>query len=197
MSVYFPYFAYPNRAVNNGNTMLALSLLAADPEPVMSGLPGAIAEVLPSAPVTEVKRASALVQESIGRRVALSEVLGALALVALALAAIGLAGVASYSVAQRMRELAIRRMLGATERRIRLMVLAETGQLVGAGLVLGAGAAWLSRRFIASFLHGIAPFDPVTYGALAIGASAVAGLAAWVASRPISASTPARTLARD
>jgi predicted lysophospholipase L1 biosynthesis ABC-type transport system permease subunit len=196
-SVYFPFFAYPNRAVNSGNVSLALALnVPEEPEQVMSRLPRAVAEILPTAPVTEIKTFRSLVRDTLGRRLALSQVLSALAVVALILAAIGLAGVASYSVARRFQELAIRRMLGATERGIRLMVLREMGSLVAAGILLGMLGAWFSRHLMAAFLQDIAPTDPVTYLGVLVGALAITVGAALVATRPIAKLSPAQVLAR-
>lgn len=197
MLVYFPFMAYPNRAVHSGNVVLRLVLESDQPELVISRLPAALAEVLPRAPVTEVQLLSELVNQSIGRRRALSEVLSALALVAVLLATIGLAAATSYSVAQRSRELAIRRALGASERRIRRDVFAETGALVGLGVLFGVTGAALSRRLLASNMYGIEPFDPLTYAAALATTALIVVLAAWVATRPILRSSPARVLARS
>ena len=196
-NVYFPFFAYPNRLENVGNVPLSLALkVPGDPEQVMSRLPAAVAEVLPAAPVAEIKTLSSLVRSTLGRRLALCQVLSALAAIALVLAAIGLAGMASYSVARRFQELAIRRMLGATERGIRLMVLEEMGSLVAAGTLLGMLAAWFSRHLLAAFLQDVAPTDPATYLAVSAGALAITVGAAWIATRPIATLSPAQVLAR-
>jgi len=194
--VYFPFFAYPNRAVTGGNTIVPLILKTTRPEHVMSQLPAALAEVLPRAPVTEVQAFGDLVRGTLGRRLSLAQVLCVLAFVALVLAAVGLVGVTSYSVAQRSRELAIRRVLGATRQRIRMLVLAETGALVGAGLVLGGLGAWLSRRLLGAFMYGVVPLDPLTYTAVAVGVALIAAFAARIAAHPILASNPARVLER-
>jgi putative ABC transport system permease protein len=194
-NVYISYFAYPNRSANDGNTLLALSLkVNTEPELVMSHLPSALAEVLPTAPVTEIQSLQSLVDGSLKRRSALAQVLSVLAGIALLLAAVGLAGVASYSAAQRTQELAIRRALGATGRGIQVSIFIETGYLVVCGLAVGAGAAWFSRRLMAAFLTGISPLDAVTYLGVLTTAALITALATWVASRPLGNATPARAL---
>ena len=74
-------------------------------------------------------------------------VAAALGLVGLLLVAIGVYGVASYTVAQRTREIGIRLSLGADRTAVVGMVLRQAMLLVaiggGAGLLLGGGAAKL------------------------------------------------------
>jgi putative ABC transport system permease protein len=196
-NVYHPFFSYPNRGENNGNVFLSLSLKVNVPtEQVASRLPLAIAEVLPEAPVTEVSTLRTLLRDSIGRRLALADVLAALASVALVLAAIGLAGIASYSVARRLQELAIRRALGASQRSLRLLVLRETGVLVAWGLLLGMTAAVFSRELMSAFMHGIGALDPLTYLGVSAIALGITVAAALVATRPISELSPAQALAK-
>jgi ABC-type antimicrobial peptide transport system permease subunit len=65
-------------------------------------------------------------------------VLGGLAL---ALTLSGLFGVLSYLVEQRRREIGVRMALGATMRDVTRLVLSQMTRPVGAGLVLGGGAA--------------------------------------------------------
>jgi ABC-type antimicrobial peptide transport system permease subunit len=62
----------------------------------------------------------------------------------------------------RIREMGIRAALGATEWQLSAIVLAETGRLVGLGLVVGFGIAWLGANTIRALLFHVQPFDPVT-----------------------------------
>jgi putative ABC transport system permease protein len=198
LNVYIPFLAYPNRGVNSGNVVLSLSLKVSMPvDSMMQPLRNAVAEVLPEAPVTEVTTLRALVRNSIGRRLALADVLSALAAIALVLGAIGLAGITSHSVARRLQELAIRRALGATQRSVRLLVMRETGSLVGIGTLLGMSGAILSRELMASFVHGIGAIDPLTYLGVAAAALGIAIGAGLIATRPIADLSPARALAKQ
>jgi putative ABC transport system permease protein len=93
-------------------------------------------------------------------------VLGAFAAVALAIAAVGLFGVLSYSVSQRMRELAIRAALGAGRRQVFGLVLRQGLAVIAGGAAVGlVAAAWLSE-LLATQLYGVAPHDGVTFAAV-------------------------------
>ena len=93
---------------------------------------------------------------------ATAQVAVAFGCIALALAAIGLYGVLSYNIARRSGEIAIRIALGAQPGRVIRMILRETGALIAAGLVAGAGLTYAASRWISSELYGITPQDPFT-----------------------------------
>jgi ABC-type antimicrobial peptide transport system permease subunit len=77
--------------------------------------------------------------------------------------------------------------LGAERRRVLWMVLREVLVLCAAGLVMGFGVALESSRLLASFLFGVKPADPFSFGlsaAILITCALAAGYApAWHASR--------------
>ena len=98
---------------------------------------------------------------------------------ALLLSAIGVYGVLAYSVTQRTREFGIRMALGAEVRDVLGMVLWQGLRLAGVGLMIGAGAAFLLTRLIATMLYDVKPSDPTVFllGAALLGAvAAVASL---------------------
>lgn len=103
--------------------------------------------------------------------------LGGFGVLALLLAAIGIYGVVSYSVAQRTREIGLRRALGAKESDVLKLVLGEGFFVISIGLALGLLVAFGATRLIAGFLYGVAPTDPLTFvgvpvllGLIALGA---------------------------
>jgi len=84
----------------------------------------------------------------------------AFAMLATVLACLGVYGVASYSVAQRTREIGIRMALGATRSNVARLVFRQTLLAAMVGTVAGiAGAAGLSR-LVRSQLYGVSPYDP-------------------------------------
>ena len=95
-------------------------------------------------------------------------VTAAFGVVAMLLSALGIYGLVAFSVAQRTREIGLRKAIGAgTSDLVRLIVgeniiLALTG--FAAGMVLGVLGANLLRTFIA----GVSPADPITLGATAM-----------------------------
>jgi putative ABC transport system permease protein len=85
---------------------------------------------------------------------------------AVVLSMVGVFGVLAYSVQQRLREIALRRALGASTGDVVRLVLGRAAGVVGAGLVVGLGLATLSGRFLASMLFGVTPLDPTTFASV-------------------------------
>ena len=96
------------------------------------------------------------------RRFTMSLVSG-FALSAALLAALGMYAVISFSVTQRTREIGIRVALGAARRDVVQLLLRESLAVVGIGLALGLGGAWVLSRTIEKILYDISPGDPLTY----------------------------------
>jgi predicted permease len=115
--------------------------------------------------------------------------IGVFGLLALVLAAVGLYGVIAYSVSRRVREIGVRKALGAETNRVVGLVLRQGMVLVGIGGVVGAVLAGLSARFLSSVLF-VGSFDPVSFlgafGVLAL----VAALANWIPARRASRVDP-------
>ena len=102
--------------------------------------------------------------------------IGAFGLLALVVAAIGLYGVIGYSVSRRVREIGIRKALGARQTQLVGMVLGEGMLLVGIGGAIGAALAAAAARLMSSVLF-VAPFDAASF-AIAFGVLALVALAA-------------------
>jgi ABC-type antimicrobial peptide transport system permease subunit len=106
--------------------------------------------------------------------------LGVFATLALLLGAIGLYGTLSCAVAERTRELGIRRALGATDREI-LGVVADQGlRLTTLGLAAGMLVALAGTRLLQGLLFGVQPTDPATLVLVAITMLFAAAIAAVV-----------------
>jgi putative ABC transport system permease protein len=105
------------------------------------------------------------------------------AAVAVLLAALGLYGVLSYSVTARTRELGIRIAIGASPRRVIVLVMRQALAAVFAGVALGLAGAFYSSRFLEALLFGVRPNDPATLAAVAGVFLGVALLAAYVPAR--------------
>jgi putative ABC transport system permease protein len=106
-------------------------------------------------------------------------VLGTFGALALLLAVVGIYGVVSYAVAQRTREIGVRRALGATPGRVGTLVLRSTLAAVVPGLLVGALLTLVNAKALGALLYGVSPFDPPTL-AIAVGALGAAALLASV-----------------
>jgi predicted permease len=102
---------------------------------------------------------------------------------AVAITATGIAGVIGFSVGARRREFGIRMALGALPGAVRRMVLAQGMRLVAIGLVLGLAGAFLLSRLWSGLLYDVAPTDPLTYAAVALGLALVAAAACFLPAR--------------
>ncbi|MGW8267513.1 MAG: FtsX-like permease family protein, partial [Longimicrobiales bacterium] len=109
--------------------------------------------------------------------------MGVFATLATILAVVGIMGVTARHVSHRTRELGIRKALGAEDGALLGGVLRSAAFTGAVGIALGlAGAFWLSP-LLATFLFGVEPFDPVTYGGVAVLFLLASAAAAYVPAR--------------
>jgi putative ABC transport system permease protein len=94
--------------------------------------------------------------------------------VATLLALVGLYGVLSLSVSSRIKEIAVRKAVGAQRYQIVQLVVGEGSKLVIGGLVFGAIVAMLLGRLLRTLLFDVTPSDPIALGIAAIAFGAVA-----------------------
>ena len=147
----------------------------------------AVATARPDAPLLDLRSGARLLGEHTERTALVLRVLGAFAALALALGAVGIYGVAASLVAERTRELAVRRALGAGGAAVAGLVLRGGLVVVASGLAAGAGLALLAGRLLQGLLFGVGPADP----AALLGAAGVLTLSALLAM-----AGPARRAAR-
>jgi putative ABC transport system permease protein len=105
---------------------------------------------------------------------------GLFALAALVIAAIGVYGMAAYAIVQRTKEIGIRVALGAARRDIRRLVVSQTLWPTLIGISVGAAAATLLTRLIASLVYGVTPLDVTTFVVGAVVLIGVALAATWL-----------------
>jgi ABC-type antimicrobial peptide transport system permease subunit len=90
---------------------------------------------------------------------------GALALV---LATLGLYAVISFDVSQQMREMGLRAALGASSRRLLLVVLSRALVVAIAGLILGVSIAWAAAPRLSELVFAVSPRDPLSLAGVAL-----------------------------
>ena len=142
-----------------------------------------VKKVDPELAVDEVLPMRTVLRESIAAARFSTMLVGAFALSAILLAAVGLYGLISYSVAQRTREIGIRVALGARPGQVMTPVIREGMTLAGIGVALGVAIALVGTKLIASYLFGVGPTDPMTFGAVTALLLGVALLASYIPSR--------------
>lgn len=124
--------------------------------------------------VREVVTLADIERAATGRHRFRAVMVAAFAVLALVLAMVGVFGILAYSVQQRMRDLGVRRALGATTNDLVRLVVSSAARVVGAGVVAGLVLAAVCGRVIAAFLFGVRPLDLGTFA----GVTAVLAVAA-------------------
>jgi len=140
-------------------------------------------DVAPRAPVYDMQTLTEREAAATAKTRFSTTLLALFAVTALLLAAIGIYGVMALAVTARTREIGIRMALGADGRRIERAVIGEGMGLVGAGALIGLGAAVMSTRVLRSLLFDLSPTDPVTYVAIVALIAVTAAGASWVPAR--------------
>jgi putative ABC transport system permease protein len=140
---------------------------AGDPRALIGPLRAALAEEDKDIPLYNVQTLEDAASKAAAQPRFQTVLLAAFAGMALLLSAIGLYAVLSYMVAQRTSEIGVRMALGAQRADVLHMIVRRGMLLALAGAAIGLIAATLLTRLMAGMLYGVAPFDPVTFAAVA------------------------------
>jgi len=138
-----------------------------DPEHFVNAIRSQVLSIDRDQPIFAVKTMDETLTGSVGQERLTLLLLGAFAAVAVVLALVGLYGIISYSVAQRRREIGIRRALGAQQRDILRLIVGHGAILTLAGVAIGICAALALTRVIEGLLFGVSTNDPSTFAAVA------------------------------
>lgn len=168
-------------------TMSLVLRTEGDPALLAAPLRAAVRAIDPNVPVATVRPMTAVVSGALATPRLAGAVLAVFAALALLLSAVGLFGVLTYLVSQRRVEIGIRLALGADPGHILRQVLGSGLRLSVAGGILGTLGALALARLLGSLLHGVRPYDPVTFAVVPSTLLLVAILAgllpAWRATR--------------
>jgi putative ABC transport system permease protein len=141
---------------------------AGNPAALVPSIKQAVWSVNSTLPLERITTLSDLVASSEAQRTFALRIFAAFGLAALLLAGIGVYGVIEARVTERTREIGLRSALGATPVKLAAFVVGQGLALTAVGIVIGVGAAVGATQAIASLLFGIEPFDPLTYGGIAV-----------------------------
>jgi predicted permease len=148
----------------------------------------------PAVAVTDVRSVEQLARDRLLRERMLAGFSFLFAGLSAVLAALGLVGVASFSVARRTREIAIRLALGASRARIGRLVFGEVGALALVGGAVGLALFLASNKVFRSLLFEISEDDPLAMAAAVFALTVAACLAGVWPARRAARLDPAVTL---
>jgi predicted permease len=189
-----PVFFRPYR---QGNQLRALSFYvrtSLTPEQMLAAVPKVVAGLDENLPIEDLRTLPQQVRDNVFLDRFISVLSAAFAGLATLLAAVGLYGVLAYTVAQRTREIGLRMALGATPRRIRLMILGQLGTMIAIGGTIGLLAAIGLGRLAQSMLYQLEGSDPVVLSAAVVMLTVVALGAGLIPAQRASRVAPMRAL---
>ncbi|MGH7529848.1 MAG: ABC transporter permease [Gemmatimonadales bacterium] len=142
-----------------------------------------VQEVAPNLPYANVRSLAARLEPEL-RPWRLGSILCSLfGGLALTLAGVGLYGVLAYTVNRRTHELGVRIALGAPRNHVLLLVVGQGVRVAFVGVAVGAVAALLAGRAVASLLYGVSPHEPAVLGIAALVLLTVAAIASYLPAR--------------
>jgi predicted permease len=148
-------------------------------------------------PVEDVGRLSDQVAASLKQRRFALVLLSTFSLMALVLAGVGIYGVASYTAAQRTREVGIRMAMGARRADVVRLFVREAARLAAVGVVVGLVLAAAATRLLSGMLFAVHPWDPLTYVAVSLLLSAAVLAATAVPARRAAGISPTEALRNE
>ena len=166
--------------------MLILVNTDGDPAAHIAAVRQTIRAIDPRVPVADIQPLRGFFAAMVYPFQLLAIVLAACGGLALLLAALGIYGIVSYSVAQRTREIGIRKALGAAGTDILKKVVGEGMAVVAIGLAIGLVMSAALTRLLQStlfdvgLLFGIEPTDPLTFAGVTLLLAAVAAVACFI-----------------
>ncbi len=175
--VYHPFLQAPRRGF-----YLVVSAKT-EPSTAIPTLRSVIRTTDASLPISSVRAMNDVVNESLGPFQGVAAVLTLLAAGALVLAGGGIYGVISYSVSRRVQEFGIRTALGASDRNVIRLVVAQGAKLTAFGIGIGVALAFATTRVLESVLFGVASADATTFVGIPALLAVVALLASYIPAR--------------
>jgi predicted permease len=182
----------------SGARLIGLAVrVAGDPATAVTQIRSIIQQMDPGVAVRQSVTITSQIERTLADERFRAIITAFFAIVAGLLTAAGLYGVTADAVTRRMRELAIRIALGASEQSVVQLVVRSTLALGCVGVLAGALAALASIRALQPFLFGITGTDVSTYALVMAGVLLVTLLAAWLPARSAALSQPAALLRSD
>jgi len=158
--VYFPLYQRP------ANEMAIFLRGAPNSSATRQAVAAAVEGIDPNLPVYGIRTMREMMANSLERRRFVLTLMALFGALALFLASIGTYGVMAYAIGQRSQEFGIRMALGAEPRDILLLAFRPGVVLTGIGIAVGLLGGLGAARLMSSLLFGVAPYDPLTFGAV-------------------------------
>lgn len=153
------------------------------PENMIPDLRSALRQTNPEFAHATFDTMNQVVEDSFGSQRMAAHLLEIFGVSALLLSIAGLYGLLAWMVAQRTREIGVRIALGARRGNLIWLVMRQAGGMLLVGVAVGSGLAWMSARFVRTYLYGIGAHDGRTMAVAAALLCASGLLAAYIPAR--------------
>jgi predicted permease len=174
--------------------MAVVARVQGDPSALIPDVRRTLADLDRTLAASRIQTLQSLVDQALAPDKFVTVLLASFAATALLLSAIGLYGVVSYGVSRRMREMGIRRALGAEGADLGFMVVGAGLRLAGIGIVLGVAGSLALTQVLQGLLYDVEATDPGTFVATALLLAGVAVLASWLPARRAGRADPVSSL---
>jgi putative ABC transport system permease protein len=185
--IYYSFYQLPDDIVPIFRAEVSLAVRTGRSQAsVMPAIRKTVAEAGSDQPIYHVRTMQELVSGSMARQRFPMLLLVAFAGLALVLAVVGTYGVMSYSTTRRAHEIGIRMALGAERNHVLRMVIEQGVRLAVTGVAIGATAALILARLVASFSHllyGVGSADPLTFVGVSVALVGAVILACYMPAR--------------
>jgi len=178
----------------NGNGGFIVLRAALPPEQMENGLRAMVRAIDAQLPLSQVQTMEEVVSNSEAPRRFNTVITSCFALAAVLLAVLGIYSIIAFSVASRVREMAIRMALGSQRSQIARLVLVSGLKLTAVGCLLGLAGSVAVSQLLQSFLFHVRPFDPVVMLATALVIFALALAASAMPARKAASVDPLEAL---
>jgi predicted permease len=140
--------------------MVVMVRSAGDPS-TLSPMIKSISENLDPALFPEIREMKILYRDKVLQLVEnIAEIVTVIGLIAVLVAAVGIIGLVSFSVSQRLKEIAIRMALGAGKSEVLTALLRQFAWPVGIGIITGTALALAASTLLRKILFGVSNLDP-------------------------------------
>jgi predicted permease len=144
---------------NGAEVRWLLVRFAGSAAPVVAGVRRALQDEDANVPLLHVRMMQEYVNAFLAHERLIAYLSGFFAVLALGLATVGIYGVLAYAVTRRIREIGIRRAMGARPADVFGLIFRESVVSVAAGVVIGLAAAFSWSLLLGSLLYGVDSFD--------------------------------------
>jgi ABC-type antimicrobial peptide transport system permease subunit len=176
---------------------MALAIPAAKPKAMIPAVRAALASLDPDLPIYGVSTMAEFESHQIWFLRVFGTVFGVFSCIALLMASVGIYAVMAQATGSRTREIGVRMALGATPRRILMLMLRRGAWQLAAGVSAGAAVAIPAAMALRGLPFLDSPFDPRLLAVVAMLLSGVGLFACWLPARRAATVNPVAAIRHE